>query len=345
MKRLSQQTIAQELGVSQALVSLCLRGKRQGIADATYERVRAYAQEHGYRLGGEGMSAVPNGLATVGYLLRKPLRIAHGSNFFHPVHQGMHDQLREHGLHTTFLGSEDEVDVSALVQRLSSDPNYAGTIVLGQVEMGFLQRLAEVPRPLVTINARYPGLCHSVQPNEVEAADLLAQHLILLNHREILYLGSEQPSAISEARLAAFQWAARKHGLDLPPARCFQAPWSLRHHGRELARQILERQGRSFGSAWVCVGSLLARGVVDELQRQGLRVGEDISIATLDDSPAAAEEEPCLTSAGTSPEDLGREAASLILNEGRTRPTHKIDLVLPARLQARQSTWVRHESK
>ncbi|KAF0093751.1 MAG: LacI family transcriptional regulator [Puniceicoccaceae bacterium 5H] len=337
MKRLSQQAIARELGVSQALVSLSLRGKRQGIAEQTYRRIRAYASAHGYLLRNESPTGGA-GLETVGYLLRSPLRLAHSSNFFHPVHQGMHDQLRERGLHTTFLGSEDEIELPRLVEQLGQDANYAGTIVFGQVDLAFLQQLAEVPRPLVTINARYPGLSHSVQPNEYEAAEKLLQHLILLGHKSFLYLGSRQPSAVSLARRQGFEAAARKLGIEMGENRLFEAPWSLRQEGRVLAEQILERHGPRHGTAWVCVGSLLARGVIDAFHRRGIEAGRDISVGTLDDSPAAREEEPGLTTSGTSPEELGREAAMLILNEGRERPARKADYVLPAQLTPREST-------
>ncbi|MFN5559770.1 MAG: helix-turn-helix domain-containing protein, partial [Opitutaceae bacterium] len=47
-KTVSQTQLAQELGISQALVSLILNGRRHGINPATYARVWDHALRRGY---------------------------------------------------------------------------------------------------------------------------------------------------------------------------------------------------------------------------------------------------------------------------------------------------------
>ena len=46
-KKVSQTQLARELGISQALVSLVLNGRRQGISPETYERIWAHAVKRG----------------------------------------------------------------------------------------------------------------------------------------------------------------------------------------------------------------------------------------------------------------------------------------------------------
>ena len=62
-RSISQQKIARDLGVSQALVSLVLNGKRQNISAASAERIWKYAVKRGYRP--KGMQTNGNGLAGI----------------------------------------------------------------------------------------------------------------------------------------------------------------------------------------------------------------------------------------------------------------------------------------
>ena len=47
-KRISQTQIANELGYSQALVSMVLNSRKQGISEKAYQRIWDYATTHGY---------------------------------------------------------------------------------------------------------------------------------------------------------------------------------------------------------------------------------------------------------------------------------------------------------
>jgi LacI family transcriptional regulator len=92
-RSISQQQIARDLGVSQALVSLVLNGKRQNISAASAERIWKYAVKRGYRP--KGMQTNGNGLAanSVGFVLRSGLRLYSQSNFFSHIQQGLHTAL------------------------------------------------------------------------------------------------------------------------------------------------------------------------------------------------------------------------------------------------------------
>jgi LacI family transcriptional regulator len=48
-ENISQQRIARDLGVSQALVSLVLNGKRENISEESYQRIWNHALKIGYR--------------------------------------------------------------------------------------------------------------------------------------------------------------------------------------------------------------------------------------------------------------------------------------------------------
>src|SRR6187402_2660226 len=58
-KKVSQTQLARELGISQALVSLVLNGRKQGINAETYDRIWAHAVKRGYHPKGMRLASSP----------------------------------------------------------------------------------------------------------------------------------------------------------------------------------------------------------------------------------------------------------------------------------------------
>src|SRR5262249_34861803 len=137
-RSISQQQIARDLGVSQALVSLVLNGKRENISEEACKRIWDYAIKMGYRP--KGMQVDANRLATrdVGFILRAGLRLHTQSNFFSHVQHRLHTELLAQGFHTVFLGSEDDLRAGELQQKLKRY-RFFGLAILGQVQEKFLK--------------------------------------------------------------------------------------------------------------------------------------------------------------------------------------------------------------
>src|SRR5438874_1960279 len=101
----SQQRIARDLGVSQALVSLVLNGKRENISEESYQRIWSHALKMGYRPKGMRLNAEQTN-SSVGFILRAGVRLHTQSNFFSLVQHGLHAALLARGYHSVYLGSE-----------------------------------------------------------------------------------------------------------------------------------------------------------------------------------------------------------------------------------------------
>src|SRR5204863_6554939 len=107
--RISQQRIARDLGVSQALVSLVLNGKRENISEESYNRIWNHALKIGYRPKGMQLTGGQTPPTSVGFILRAGLRLHTQSNFFSHVQHGLHAGLLARGYHSVFIGSEDDL--------------------------------------------------------------------------------------------------------------------------------------------------------------------------------------------------------------------------------------------
>lgn len=341
-KSISQKKIAEDLGVSQSLVSIVLNGRKDGIATETYKRIWDYAIERGYSPKGMRMSAMNRGqngeIKSVGYFLRAPLRLANKSNFFSHIHEGLHDYLETHQVQTVFLGSESDFEARQVDQVEWKVPYLIGLVILGQVKPAFLSSVRRLGKPLVYVSARSPGLCHSVNSNEFQSAEQLVNHLVELGHRNFAFLGGMCARSRQEERLTGLKAALAAHDLELPDDAHVTMEDAERKHGFEMAGQLLERDLDPFPTAWVCVNGLLARGVITKLLQNGIEIGKEVSVVAFDNTRVCTEEWPEITSAAAVPEDLGREAGRILLeNQGKESPRLE-DVILPSKFYVRQSS-------
>ena len=337
-RSISQQRIARDLGVSQALVSLVLNGKRENISEDSYARIWKYAIKRGYRP--KGMQANGNGLAAnkVGFILRSGLRLYTQSNFFSHVQHGLHTALLERGHNSVFLGAEDTLSRQSLKEELQQR-NLFGLVIMGQVDEAFVRSLKAVQRNVVAVSATYPGLCHSVMPNERQALDLLVGHLAELGHTEVSWLGGNKHLRQNLTRRTALVEALRQRSLTLADEFAVDLPDGDRLDGRRAAEMLMDRASRGrLPVAWVCLNGLMARGAINYLTQKGWRVPDQISVVAVDATRVCVEEHPQITGANADPERMGAKAAELLLQSANQKDDTLMDIMLPAQLTVRETS-------
>jgi LacI family transcriptional regulator len=339
--KISQTQLAQELGVSQALVSLVLNGRKQGISPETYDRIWAHAVKRGYHPKGMRLASSPAAARpqSVGIILRAPMRLSTIGNYFGHVQHGLHTALAPHELSTVFLGAEDELDADRLTHHFRPGHAFQGVVIFGEVQRSFLERLRRHERRIVVVSARFPGLCHSVLGNEPQALEQLVRHLTEHGHRRIAWLGGNRHLSRHTNRLQAFQRALEEAGLKFNPRYSIELQHADRAEGAEALHHLLEHTKRTdFPTAAICYNSLMAQGAARACVRHGWEVPEDFSIAGADAPRTDLEEHPRVTGAGSSPERLGETAARLVLNSTGADDEPFMDMTLPSQLVVGEST-------
>ncbi|MBI5381862.1 MAG: LacI family DNA-binding transcriptional regulator [Opitutae bacterium] len=333
--RISQEQLARELGVSQALVSLVLNGRRQGINPESYERIWAHALQRGYRPKGMRLAAAPGtAVRQVGVILRAPKRLHTQSRYFSSVQHGLHAALAAHGLTTTFFGSEDELDGARLHQLLAPGHPFQGVVLLGEVARPFLDALRALERRIVAVSARYTGLCHSVFGNEATALEQLVRHLHAQGHRRFGWLGGNSGLGRHEMRFNACTAALRGLGLQLDPRAMVSLREADRSEGAEAARQLLPLLCQPDApTALICFNCLMAEGAVRALRHDAYRIPQDLSIVGADKPRAPSDDDAlAVTGAGCDPVQLGEAAGRLLLASTGAADEAFTELLLPSEL-------------
>lgn len=343
-KRISQQTIAKELGVSQALVSLTLNGQRERISPETYQRIWDFAIQAGYQPKGIKIENSPADTRTrqIGVIMRAGVHVhTQGSYFSHVMH-GLNTAALDAGYTTAVLGSEDSLDSARLSRFFGPGHAIKGVILMGQVEEKFLTELQQHTRRIVAVSARHAGMCHSIIGNEPEALKAIVQHLYDLGHRRIGWLGGNVGLSRHETRLAGMKSAMVNLGMKHDPRYDVLRKEGDRAEGTEAMLSLMPLIDRSdFPTAFVTYNISMAIGGIRAMQHAGKHVPADCSFAAADFSATASNFTPRITSAGCDPLDLGNRAAAMIM-EGSLDASDGVfsDLVLASKLHVGDSTGV-----
>jgi DNA-binding LacI/PurR family transcriptional regulator len=201
--------------------------------------------------------------------------------------------------------------------------------------------------PVVLIDRHLVGVAiDAVLPDNVGGAYAAVSHLADLGHRRIAFVSTDNLSTTSVTeRLQGYQQALVAHDIPVDDRLiCAELPvtsrWprevaaGVKGHAARIGR-FLERQRPT---AVFTLHDYLAADVLEAAGGLGLRVPDELALASFDDDPTAALLPVPLTAVRQPREQLGRMAAQLVVEriEGRRSETARI--VLPTQLVVRRSS-------
>jgi DNA-binding LacI/PurR family transcriptional regulator len=175
--------------------------------------------------------------------------------------------------------------------------------------------------------------------NDNEAlAEQVTQFLLELGHENILFLNSANERTVSVDRQRGYQKALLKAGVRIRPElhvfKRLDVP-SVDYGYQSLKDAFANHV--SF-SAVMTDTDKVALGVYRAAAELGISIPDDISvIAFSDDSVFAPEFNPPLSGVSLNSEELGREAAELLIERIRDNSVSVIHKIIPAHLVVRES--------
>jgi len=181
--------------------------------------------------------------------------------------------------------------------------------------------------PVVSIMRSHPG-ADRVMPDLTLAAQLLAGHLQVLGRRDPLLIGFDRFGADQQLFFEAFS----AHGLgDRPPIRAV----ATRADGQAVAAQIITSTPPD---AIVAASDDLALGLLSGLAELGVRVPEDMAVASIDNVEDDMFAYPSLTSIDPSPNEMARVALDVVTDRIAGRDATARTWTVPVTLMRREST-------
>ncbi|MDE6612318.1 MAG: substrate-binding domain-containing protein, partial [Muribaculaceae bacterium] len=167
-------------------------------------------------------------------------------------------------------------------------------------------------------------------------AEKAVEHLIDTGRRNIIHLVGPVNLEVSASRAQGFANTLSRHGID-PEGRCLPAGIFIKD-GYDAARRLLDA-GTPLPDAIFCFNDPVAIGAMKALKNAGIHIPQDIAIVGFSEGSMATVVEPQLTTVQQPMHEMGRQAATLLLNQLRaTRRQSPQTVCLDATLNIRDSS-------
>lgn len=319
--------VAAEAGVSIATVSRVVNG-HYGVAPGTTTRVQAVIADLGYESSLVARSLRSRRTNVIGIivadiepfsaeLLKGAAKAIHGTGYELIVYSG--------GGHV-----EDQVGWERrYLSRLS------GTLTDGTILV--TPTVVEVTSggPVVAVDPHAgSSSLPTVDSHNLQGAMTATDYLISLGHRRIGFLAGRPDLESARLRERGYRDALAKAGVDFDPELVRVGGYTL-ESATEPARELLEMTERP--TAIFAANDLSAIATMQVAWDLGLTIPDHLSVIGFDNIPESALTDPPLTTIDQSIQQMGFEAARLLvrlIDDPHSDPVH---LTLPTELVIRQS--------
>jgi LacI family transcriptional regulator len=325
--------VARLAGVSSSTASRALNGLGQ-FTEETRAAVLSAAEQLGFEPSPLARSLRTQRTQTIGFVVPDV-----SSPFYAAALQGAQRELEREGYRVMLMDSEQETERELAALR---------TLLMHQVD-GLLVSTTGVPlesfqsatsirsAPCVFIDTALEGAGDGVVliDNE-EGMKLLVGHLAEHGHDRIGLLAGPQRETSGFERFEAFRREMRARDLyDEKFVRICR--WTHLSGYGEAMPLLADRRV----TAVVACSAELAIGCLAACNELGIRVPHDVALVTFDDPYFAPLLEPPLTGVAYEPAEVGRLAASLLLDRIRAGDGTRAEVRVPVRLTVRRSCGCR----
>ena len=326
--------VARLVGVSPMTVSRAF--KRDG---SVSEKTRMSVMEAADQLGYVFDSTASNLRSQRTGFVAVTIPSINNANFADTV-RGLSEGLKSHGLQI-LLGTMDydTAKEEELIEQLLRRRPEAIVVTGGKHTERGRRLLKNAGIPVVeTWDLPRDPIGHVVGFSNAAAVGDLVDHLVATGRRRIAFIGGDTDRDTRGAdRRLGFVAAMHRHGL--PSDRLIAAgppPISMREGANAMAHLLADRPDTE---AVICVSDLSAFGALTECERRGIPVPGRLAIAGFGDYEIAGICVPSLTTIDPQPEEIGRKAASAILEAMQAGPTgERLTVKIPTHLRMRESS-------
>jgi len=330
--------VAKRAGVSVPTVSLVLNDA-PGIAQATRQLVRQVIAELNYTPNDQARRLFSGRTGTVA-LVMPPWRAAFADPYFLELMRGTLEAVRDRGYELLLEISDARFHEGQLWRKLYDSKRVDGLIIATPyLDQDYLPEVAARQVPAILVNGDRPDLpgFHFVGFDDLLCGAEATRYLLKLGHRRIAHIAGPDNHASSLRRLEGYRLALTEAGI-VPRDDDVAGGDYMPLEAREALDRILARAGDDRPTAFFCANDTMALSVANHLQELGWKVPEDFSVIGVDDTGAAAEAQPPLTTFRQDVFALARRAADLFLEQIEAKePSGPVREWIPMTLIPRQS--------
>lgn len=315
--------VATATGVSISTVSRVLDDRTPRSKSATALRVRAAAEELGYRRNVFASGLRRGATGTIGVLVPR-LTDAVMALMFEAVERA----ARQRGYFAVVATCGDDGDDERRATETLLDRNVDGLVLAtARIDDALPASLRERQIPHV-LALRTDGVSPASLGDDETGGYLAVRHLLDLGHRDIGIVTGPWFTSSGRDRRAGADRALREAGIELTDERVLAVGYGL-DHGMVAAAQLLDSAHRP--TAIFAANDNLAIGALSVARSRGLDIGRDLSVVGYNDVPLVSRLPVPLTSVRTPFDQIAASALDILLaaDGGSPRIVRALPTLIP----------------
>lgn len=300
MSHVTMRDIGKLLGVSAVTVSKALAGK-SGVSESVRDKIVKTAAELGYVNPNDMRSQEVRAL-DVGILI--PDQYFSTDSFYAMFYKQLVRCLTDSGHFGMLELLSADTEASLALPNLLRFDRVDALIILGQPSRSYVRMVAQQSVPVVFLDFYDEFACaDAVVGDNTYGCARLTSHLIHNGHKDIGFVGTRQVTSSIMDRYLGYYRAMLMH--DLP----IREEWIIadRDASGHMMPPVLPDK---LPTALVCNCDLTARMTIEQLNRAGYRVPEDVSVVGFDDFSGGSAE-PALSTFRTDVDAMAQMAVKL----------------------------------
>lgn len=340
-KKTTIYNIAEKLNLTAATVSRALNNNPK-ISEKTRKLVQETAIKMNYEQNTLARALKSGKSFNVGVIVPRI-----DSNFFASVIRGIEDELFPKGYHVIICQTHDQYEVEEENIKSLLNAQVDGILMSisnAKLDSPALNNLAEKQVPLVYFDRKkdVSGIS-SVTVDDFYGAYEATKHLIEQGCKRIAHLSNDRSLEIFKNRYLGYKQALLDHNIEVDESLVIETHSKV-DEGRKTTKLFLKMA--SPPDAIFSSSDFTALGAIQEIKAQGLRIPEDISVVGFSNEPFTRFMELSITSVDQSPQEMGRIAAQVFLEEvGGNNMKIEKKVVLEPKLIIRKSSLKRDINK
>lgn len=334
-KRPTRRDVAEQAGVSTAVVSYVLNNGPRPVAEATRQRVLDAVRTLDYLPNEIARSLAGQRTKTIGLIaptLANPV--------WARVSMGITDVICEQGYLLIVCDVEDDPEQDARYAQLLVSKQVDGVVLVPTADAAETVKVCRRGGVSVVVVEQDVAGASAVVVDAEATGRKVTEHLIELGHSRIAILREHRTSLDSWKRFAGYECAMAAAGLTVDDRLVADAHPSIDGSvvagSLDAAAALLSVDPPP--TAVVAHNDLMAIAVLHIARGLGLRVPDDLSVIGVDDVESALYAEPPLTTLPFPQRDLGRIAARQLLIQMAGEESHGLTVLDPPDVVVRGST-------
>ncbi len=301
--------VAEKAGVAVSTASYALNGRTEKVSRETEAKILEAARELNYRPNAIARSLVRQKTDTIGlFLLLNHVDI--NQPYVVELIMGIMDVSRQNG-YDIVLFSNVEVEETSYIERCK-ERSVDGAIVFGMYnDDPHLPELKESEIPIVSIQVPVKGKKTTyITSDHQKGAYKAVNYLLTKGHQNIVLINGDPQAEVAQQRLAGYKSAYQAFGLEFDEELIIHGDFK-----RQVAYQKMKEflaQDKEF-TAVFAAANLIALGVMDALEEEGIKVPEEVSVICFDDISLPAHLAPQLTAVSEQTTKIGERAIEMLV--------------------------------